>query len=415
VSDAAVAIPPLKVIAAALRKTTERLAHELTTPTGSSPEWTDVEWSIAQSVADMQGIAFLLAMRLRWQGPPEWESFLEHQRRQCVLRDDVIGRLLERLHVATRESRIACVGMKGSALRALGVYAPGERPQGDVDLLVREADLPSVAALMARLGYVETVVPGRERIYSLPRLSPPKMGGEHADNPLKVEVHTSVAAPLPAREVDITASLWPPDAQLGINAYPSLGALLRHCLLHAAGNMRAHALRQIQLHDIALVTRCMTAADWVSLLEVSYTREDRWWMYPPLALAARYHPCATPPEVLAELLVACPRFLRSVSDRQCLSDVSWSNLRISALPGVSWSRTAWDVLLYARSRALPGRSALAVIDVAVAQQPSLKTVPWYQLSHGQRIVRWLLSRPPRVQTLASVVATLKARQGERAA
>jgi hypothetical protein len=109
---------------------------------------------------------------------------------------------------------------------------------------------------------------------------------------------------------------------------------------------------------------------------------------------------------LAELRAACPRVLRAVSDREVLTDVSWSNLRISALPGMAWSRTAGDLLRYARSRVVPDRRALATIDVAVEQQPQLTAVPWYQLSHGRRIMRWLLSRPPRVQTLTSVTAAL---------
>jgi hypothetical protein len=33
-------------------------------------------------------------------------------------------------------------------------------------------------------------------------------------------------------------------------------------------------------------------------------------------------------------------------------------------------------------------------------------VPWYQESQSKRIVRWLLSRPPRVQTITSVAAAL---------
>ena len=395
-------LPPFKTIAAALRTTTERLAYEVATPTESPPDWNDFEWSIARSVAAMQGTCFLLATRLRWQGPRAWQRFLGHQREQCLLRDAVIGDLLERLDGAARDSRIACVAMKGAALRALDVYAPGERPMGDVDLLVREADLSAAAAMMTRLGYVGTAVPDRELIYELPRTSPPKMGGEHADNPLKVEIHTSVAEPLPVRKVDITARLHHSDARFGINAYPSLAALLQHCLLRAASNMRAHALRQIQLHDIAMVTRRMETADWASLLTI----DERWWLYPPLALAARYYRCSPPSEVLAELRAACPIVLRAVSDREILTEVSWSNLRISALPGMTWSRTAGDVVRYFRSRALPDRRALATIDVAVEQQPQLSAVPWYQLSHGKRIARWLLSRPPRVQTLTSVMATL---------
>jgi hypothetical protein len=355
----------------------------------------------------MQGISFLLATRLRWQGPPAWQSFLEREREQCLLRDGVIGRLLERLDAAARDSGISCVAMKGAALRALAVYGPGERPMGDVDLLVREADVKAASAMMTRLGYVGTAVPDREIIYELPRTSPIKMGGEYADNPLRVELHPSVAEPLPVRKVDITARLLPANARFGINAYPSLAALLLHCLLRSASNMRAHALRQIRLHDIAMVTRRMEDSDWASFLERNRTIEERWWMYPPLELATRYYRCGTPPEVLAELRAACPRVLRAVSDRQVLTDVSWSNLRISALPGIAWSRTAGDLLRYARSRAVPDRRALATIDVAVEHQPQLTAMPWYQLSHGRRIMRWLLTRPPRVQTLTSVIETLK--------
>jgi putative nucleotidyltransferase-like protein len=400
-------VPSFNAIAAALRKTTEHLAREVVEPSGAPPDWSEFEWAVAQSVATMQGISFLLATRVRWQGPPAWQSFLDHEREQCLLRDAVIDRLLERLDSAARDSRVACVAMKGAALRALEVYSPGERPMGDVDLLVREVDLPVTAAMMTRLGYVGTSVPDREIIYELPRDAPVKIAGEHADNPLKVEVHTSVAEPLPVRKVDITARLQPRDARFGINAYPSIGALLLHSLLRAASNMRAHVLRQIQLNDIAMVLRRMGPADWAAFLEQSSTAEERWWMYPPLALTARYYGRDTPTAVLAELRAACPPVLRGVSERGALTDVSWSNLRISAFPGMTWARTPGEVLGYMRSRVLPPRHALATIDVAVDQQPQLKAVPWYQLSHGKRIVRWLLSRPPRVQTLTSVMATLR--------
>jgi len=409
VSNEAADFPSLGAIAAALRKTTERLAREVARPGGSPPDWAELEWQVAQSAAAMQGISFLLATRLQWRGPRAWQAFLEHQRDQCLLRDAVIGQLLERLDAAARDARIACVAMKGAALRGLDLYASGERPMGDVDLLVREADLSATVAMMTRLGYSATTVPDREVIFALPRVSPVRLDGEYADNPLKVEVHTSVAEPLPARKVDITARLWPADAHVGINAYPTLAALLRHCLLRGASNMGAHTLRQIQLHDIALLARRMATSDWVALLEGD--RGQRWWMYPPFALTARYYECAIPPEVRAELRAACPAVLRAVSEREDLTDVSWSNLRISAFPGMAWSRTPGEALRYARSRLLPGRNALAGVDIAVQQQPQLNEIPWYQLSHGRRIVRWLVSRPPRVQTLTSVRATLSKGRG----
>ncbi len=87
--------------------------------------------------------------------------------------------------------------------------------------------------------------------------------------------------------------------------------------------------------------------------------------------------------------------------------MSWSNLRISAFPGIAWSRSPADVLRYARSRVLPDRDTLDLVRSSVERQPQMQCVPWYQLSQGRRIARWLLSRPPRVQTITSVAAALR--------
>jgi hypothetical protein len=92
-----------------------------------------------------------------------------------------------------------------------------------------------------------------------------------------------------------------------------------------------------------------------------------------------------------------------------LTDVSWSNLRIHAFPGIDWSRTPGDALRYIRSRLVPSRRALADVASTVRRQPHLERVPWYGVSHGKRIVRWLVSRPPRVQTILSIAAALEDR------
>jgi hypothetical protein len=114
--------------------------------------------------------------------------------------------------------------------------------------------------------------------------------------------------------------------------------------------------------------------------------------------------------VIRSLRARCPRALRFASDRASLTDVSWSNLRIHAFPGIDWSRTPNDALRYIRSRLVPSRRALADIASTVRRQPHLERLPWYGVSHGQRIVRWLVSRPPRVQTILSVTAALEDRR-----
>jgi hypothetical protein len=126
-----------------------------------------------------------------------------------------------------------------------------------------------------------------------------------------------------------------------------------------------------------------------------------------LALTARYYPKHVPKEVLRAARAACPSVLRLTSARQSLTDVSWSNLRIHALPGLEWSRSPLDALRFLASRVAPSRRSLAQIEAARRDQPQLDHVPWYGVSHGSRMVRWLFSRPPRVQTIVSVRAALE--------
>ena len=146
-------LPPYKTLAAALRKTTEVLAREVVRPSESAPDWNEIEWAIARSVAAMHGITVLLVNRLRWRGPRAWQAFLTQQREQSLLRETRLGDLLARIDSATRDAGIGCVALKGAAVRSLGLYAPGERPSGDIDLLVRKSDAAAVGAVLRRLDY----------------------------------------------------------------------------------------------------------------------------------------------------------------------------------------------------------------------------------------------------------------------
>jgi hypothetical protein len=181
---------------------------------------------------------------------------------------------------------------------------------------------------------------------------------------------------------------------------------MRHLLLHAAGNMRARALRLIQLHDIALLADRMNSEDWQELLGDGKTERGLWWAFPPLLLTARYYPAAIPASIIKALEPDCPWLLRRVSRRHRLADVSWSKVRIQAFPGIEWSHSPGEAFTFAMSRVRPSREALADLSNFATAQPSLARVPWYGLSHGTRILRWVFSRPPRVQTIFSVRSAL---------
>ena len=129
-------LPPLLTIAAALRKTTEFLARELVAPTADPPLWTDFEWRIARAVVSMHGIYSLLHAGLRWREPESWRQFLAEQRDHAVERHLQIERRLDAIDLEARCKGIALVALKGAALYGREIYAAGERPMADIDLLV---------------------------------------------------------------------------------------------------------------------------------------------------------------------------------------------------------------------------------------------------------------------------------------
>jgi Uncharacterised nucleotidyltransferase len=408
VKSTSVALPSLTKVAAALRKTTESLARELAVPTHEPPLWTEFEWHIARAVAGMQGVSSLLYDGLRWEGPESWRWFLHEQRKQSDARHLRIASLLNAIDSQARFEGVALVGLKGAALLASGIYTTGQRPMGDIDLLIRNDDAKAVSRVLVACDYAAAFSTHRHQVFQprVRKLSTRVRLGEHVDNAVKIEVHTRIAEPLPVMAMDITQFLFPRVAHAGLNAYPSNASLMLHLLLHAAGNIRARALRLIQLHDIALLAGRFGPGDWEALLAMRPDGGALWWALPPLILTARYYPATIPQDLLASLRIGCPWLLGKLARRQRLADVSWSNIRIAAFPGVEWSRTPREAIEFMRSRIWPSREALLELKEGADQIPDSSTVPWYGISHGARILRWVLSRPPRVQTLLSVRAAL---------
>jgi Uncharacterised nucleotidyltransferase len=402
------ALPPLTEVATALHKTTEILAGELATPTSEPPVWTELEWHIARAVAAMHGVSSLLYAGLRWKGPESWQRFLSEQRDQSVGRHLHIARLLNVIDSQARCEGVALVALKGAALHAGGIYAAGERPMGDIDLLVHNDDAKATARLLEACDYTASFSSRRHQVFQSRLAKVPTGGrlGEHIDNPIKIEVHTKIAEHLPVMPVDITQFLLPCAAHAGLNAYPSAACLMMHLLLHAAGNIRARALRLIQLHDIALLAARFGPDDWEELLAARPDGRGLWWAWAPLMLAARYYTEEIPLTLFDRLGKECPWLLRKLAREQRLTDVSWSNIFIEAFPGMEWSRNALEALQFTIGRIWPSREARLELKEGAAQIPGVSTIPWYGISHGARILRWIFSRPPRVQTLLSIRAAL---------
>jgi hypothetical protein len=399
-----IAAQPSK-LQAVLTKVTEKLAYELANPAAVAPDWSDLDWSVATAVAAMHGVSSLLSRSLRWQGPEGWMHFLKEQRTHVTRRHARIEKLLLQIDGSAREAGVGIMTLKGVALHALGLYTGGERPMADVDLLVHPQDAARAVQLIASLRFREYRTSWKERAFCPPESHTAGPLGEHSDNDITIELHERICERLPLHCTDITATVFPGRPQAGLSGYPSIAALMTHLLLHTAGGMAMKSARLVQLHDVALVGRRMTEADWDELVQPCSSGR-LWWALPPLELTLRYYDLSVPAHALRALESECPWGLRRRARRSIVSDVSFSHLWVDAFPGIEWSRSIREMLSYAAGRVRPSAEQLAARATTVITQDWAADSQWSRLPQGLRIARWLTSRQVRPVTMHVLRAAL---------
>jgi hypothetical protein len=399
-----VVVPKPAELHPTLCKVTERLARELAIPTLNAPDWSAYEWTMARAVAAMHGISPLLSRSLRWQGPKGWTRFLDEQRTHTAARHARVHAVLTSIDRKAREAGVTVTPLKGAALHELGLYAAGDRPMADIDLLVRPADVQRTAALLASSGFRQSGETWKERIFTATDERAPAEFGEHSNNSVKIELHERICEKLPWRMTDESEFIYPLHPRPGLNAYPSNGSLMRHLLLHAAGAMAFQGLRILQLHDIALLAARMSESDWNEIVTPNSRGVRSWWAFPPLELMSRYYESRVPARVLAALHDDCSYFLRALTMRKSLIDVSYSYLWIKAFPGIEWSQSIPELLAYAASRVRPNAGHMAQRRHVATTQTWAKQRTWSSMSQGRRILRWLISRQTRPTTMHAISA-----------
>jgi hypothetical protein len=354
----------------------------------------------------MHGVSPLLSHTLRWRGPAGWVGFLEEQRAHTAKRHARIDDLLRRMDGRLRKAGIAAVALKGAALHAMDLYAIGDRPMADIDLLVRPADVDSAARTLESLGFCKGKKNWKDWVFNPIDDRAPDDLGEHADNTVKVELHERICERLPLRITDVSDLIFPKRSHSGLNAYPSKASLMIHLLLHAAGSMSTKALRLLQLHDLALLSSQMAESDWDELLGYSSRESRLWWAFPPLKLTSRYYASRIPERVLTALADECSYLLEKASKHAALYDVSYSYLWVDAFPAIAWSRSVRELIEYAANRVRPGAEHIVFRDHLANSQAWAMQDQWSRLSQSRRILRWITTRPTRPMTMHAVRAAL---------
>jgi hypothetical protein len=401
--------PSLREIEAGLLRATEAWAAALATARipGDLAAWNGHEWRLGAAAAAAHGVSPLLGELTGWKCDRHWREFLCEQRRHVEARHRRIAGLLGSIDTEARTAGLAFVALKGAALHALGVYVPGQRPMADIDLLVREDELDSATRLLENIGYVHSFDHWRHRVLKPAAGEAPRCLGEHRDTPINIELHTHIGEKLPVTAIDVTPRIRPSEPHPGLNPYPSIGALMGHLLLHAAGNMCGRTVRLLHLHDIALLSKRMVAADWEELCAAEPASAP-WWALPPLRLVARYYRDVIPPGVIENLASACTPALNAIAKRQTLTQVSCSHLWLQRLPGIEWARSPVEAARYLKRRIRPPVEKVREREDMVRTQLWLRQQDWATASHVRRVLTALTRRVPRMDAMYVVRAALEA-------
>ena len=339
--------------------------------------WTVAEWSAVADRARRSGVAGVFLAGLPEHAPAELRADL----RQATLASAgwalrVSGQLTELL-AAARAAGVEVMLLKGAALIHTAYERPSLRTFGDLDLLVRRADLPAVAALSAALGYTERQEPEVGH-HLRTRVRPGALAVEWHWRP----VATGYAPGLDEAEL---AAQWARARRLTVGHEPALAPASADLLLHLAAhwalcNRCAGGPRPVL--DLAVGWRA--AADELDHAEL-WARAERWGVRAALALGLSLAhellgvPDAPPP-------VAVPAEVRARARARLANDETIApsgRLADAASAGAA-------TLLAAAWRARGGWRALWAQHGPLLRA-ALRPGRWREVAAERRLARWLNS------------------------
>jgi hypothetical protein len=228
--------------------------------------------------------------------------------------------------------------------------------------------------------------------------------GEHPHNPIKIELHSTVAEPFPVRVVDVTPLLWRSAKSetrltLPIALYTDTLGLALHAITHAAKHMWLRTLRFTSLYDLFLLLRRCDEAAWQMLLAGLTEARCLWLAYPVLALLNRYFPNCVPANVCAQTRAATLLGLRRWVDgwparAATLSAVSLCNIAAHAWhQRLSWMRPT-DLVAYAKQVLLiDATDKQEWLDHQATKPDGMR----FAASRWQRVLRWLNPNATRME------------------
>jgi hypothetical protein len=217
------------------------------------------EHEAAAFAISTQGLSALVA-RLSGTAalPAPLSAFLFEEDLHCAARAKRLQETLEFVVLALRAASVEVVALKGAALAFFHYPDPALRPMGDLDLLLAEpGDLARATRALEGAGWRALLDTPRHRVFVRPGERVARPASEDADNPIRIELHTSFRLPVLGRVYDASAALRHGAETRDLAGTPVAiaagNALLTHLLFHAAEDFAGNGIRGIQAYDFRLL------------------------------------------------------------------------------------------------------------------------------------------------------------------
>lgn len=232
----------------------------------------DVDWSGLASFARRCGVSGMLLHALQRADreiPTHASLALQEHATQIASWNDHSFRSLKPVAAALAEAEIDVLLLKGAALELTTYRTPGLRPMSDIDMMVRQEDLPRVRRVLERTG----CRPGAPLLRAdfFPRYyyeTEYVTGDEHA---LRLDLHVRPFRPLRYSQCVPAALFWEDAVPVNVDGVPLKVPSCEHMLLHLAVHAAVHgAGRFLWLYDIHHFIRANGASlNWAALLETA--------------------------------------------------------------------------------------------------------------------------------------------------
>ncbi len=345
-----------------------------------------------QLACGIQGIAPIMGQRVR-DGRISFGAeldawFIEQAQRNLARLKLMRDELLVTLDAFDRAG-ITIVPLKGSAMILDDLAGVSWRPMADLDVLVRHPSEREIDLAFAHAGYCLHGQSWKHRTYGPCDAAdrPLDTDGEHPGNPRDVESHSAVTEMFRGFRWDITPWITNNLQHVDDATVPSPQAMALHLAVHLSIAILEGTARMIHIFDFA---RAVDLAGGVTSIrtavEKSGIERRARFVYPAVALAARWTAHPTLGHYEAELRPHVTAALAAWLSRVGFQDISWAGREHR---GVLDRLDLWAGSSTERLRMLAATVAPTPSQLASAGYPGkgpITALGWYP-KHYRHLVR----------------------------